>query len=549
MDLKKAKDIFGFKGTFTEEELKKKFYELMKENHPDRHMNESNKNIEEYDDRAKEINEAKEILEKHAIKSNDKNNNLTSDNELNMYDIDSIIEVIKKRTPKQNNNIILYNILDSYYTECEDPKLNEIVKKLIEKYKTKLNGNEVNDKNIIINFKETLKQYYKNYIFNYLQQNPIPTFIIEENILDYDCDCETFYKKIKNCINKINIDINKIIEPIKNKEHYDRLRNKVNDILKSLKSTLKESEITKQQYNKLIDIYSNIVQSLYEKYERNYYRLTLLITLTSSNPNNYETKKNIKQAQNDALELPEEEIIKIYYQTINKLDSKLKNKNDIEKKLNERYELRDLNTPEEKSKARNLYYKILKMLREKNCPIEMILLFNDINFINIDLEEKKVSKFRKVFMRKIKEEPIVCFTKYHSNKLYIAEKKPILNGSKFFYDIRPNINRTLCPSSIFKKIYINIDDFIEQSIFLGEQVYYNYEYERICLLYHNINAGKILCLNENSEFEIIDDIVLKEYHTYKNKHLNIYKDKEYLKYKILKFIQGEQLDNYKKQTR
>ena len=539
MDLKNALEIMGLKAPLTEQQFKKKLRELLRIYHPDHNTKEKQEESEKI---TKKILEAKEVIENYFENQKQFSDALNYDG-VGYQDIEKIFKAQKQEKDK------FRNILNSYYIPCKYNSLSVTVKKLIEQYETRITGNQNQNQILLRDFLEELKTIYINFINQHMKIFHIPDFIINEYKFNYYCDCKELVSQLEKCTNKLEKDIDKIIEPIKEKEHYNILSKEINKIKSTLQSAFREQEITKKQYEKLLEIYNNKIQLLYDEYERKYYRLILLITLTSSNPNNYETKKNIKQAQNDALELPEEEIIKIYYQTINKLDSKLKNKNDIEKKINERYELRDLNTPEEKSKARNLYYKILKMLREKNCPLEMILLFNDINFINIDLEEKKVSKFRKVFMRKIKEEPIVCFTKYHSNKLYIAEKKPILNGNKFFYDIRPNINRTLCPSSIFKRMYINIDDFIEQSIFLGEQVYYNYEYEHICLLYHNINAGKILCLNENSEFEIIDDIVLKEYHTYKNKHLNIYKDKEYLKYKILKFIQGEQLDNNKKQTR
>ena len=69
------------------------------------------------------------------------------------------------------------------------------------------------------------------------------------------------------------------------------------------------------------------------------------------------------------------------------------------------------------------------------------------------------------------------------------------------------------------------------------------------MLYYDDESKKILCLNEEQKFELIDDWILKEYNSYDNKFLNIYKDKEYLKYKILESHLEEELTNDRRSKR
>ena len=546
MNLKKAKEILGIKGPFTVEELRKKRLELIKYYHPDRYPQDSIKQ-EEANRISKEINEAYDILKKYAIKSNDEKNNSANNETSNVDDVDSLMNAVKKEQHQSKANFEnAYNILTSYITKSDNSDLNKKVKITYDKYVTKLTGNKEYDQNIIISFKEELKQVYQNYISKYIQFAPIPKFIIEKIKLNYDCDCNEFcsefHSKYEECINEMNMDIEKKFESIKNKEHYESIKKNINSIIDTLKTTLQEYEITKKQYEKLLEIYNNKIQLLYDEYERKYYRLILPILLTSNNPNNYETQKNLTKIKKTVFEISEEDAMIAYYQMNSKLDPKLKNTKNIRNKIEERYKMRCFDNIEEKSKAHKLYIKIINLLSNNDCPFEIILMLNNIDFINLELEEKLLTKYEKIFMKEPQLEQTIFFERKNPIKIHIVEKQPAVSDNTLFYRFKMNINTIVSYlQSKFNKKYITIDEFASGYRFIGKQL--DYDYGSLYLLYYDDESKKILCLNEEQKFELIDDWILKEYNSYDNKFLNIYKDKEYLKYKILESHLEEELTN------
>ena len=70
MTLDKALLVFGIKRNYTEEQLKKRYRELVKENHPDYHMNAPEEEQIEYNRKLQEINEAYNILTKSLHQNN-----------------------------------------------------------------------------------------------------------------------------------------------------------------------------------------------------------------------------------------------------------------------------------------------------------------------------------------------------------------------------------------------------------------------------------------------------------------------------------------------
>ena len=552
MDLKRAKEILGIKGPFTEEELRKKRLELIKYYHPDRYPQDSIKQ-EEANRISKEINEAYDILKKYAIKNNDEKNNSANNETSNVDDVDSLMNAVKKEQHQSKVNFEnAYNILTSYITKSDNSDLNKEVKIMYDKYVTKLTGNKEYDQNIIINFKEELKQVYQNYISKYIQFAPIPKFIIERIKLNYDCDCNEFcsefHSKYEECINEMNMDIEKKFESIKNKEHYESIKKNINSIIDTLKATLQEYEITKKQYEKLLEIYNNKIQLLYDEYERKYYRLILPILLTSNNPNNYETQKNLTKIKKTVFEISEEDAMKAYYQMTLKLDPKLKNTKNIRNKIEERYKRSHFDNIEEKSKAHKLYNKIIDLLSNNDCPFEIILMLNNIDFINLELEEKLLTKYEKIFMKEPQPEQTIFWERKNPTKIHVVEKQSEVSNNTIFYRFKMNINTIVSYlQSKFNKKYITIDEFASGYRFIGKQL--DYDYGSLYLLYYDDESKKILCLNEEQKFELIDDWILKEYNSYDNKFLNIYKDKEYLKYKILESHLEEELTNDRRSKR
>ena len=74
ISLSQALSIFGLSNNYTEEDLKKKYRELMKENHPDYHMNASQEEYEQYNRKTQDINEAYEVLKRNLNRSTNRTN-------------------------------------------------------------------------------------------------------------------------------------------------------------------------------------------------------------------------------------------------------------------------------------------------------------------------------------------------------------------------------------------------------------------------------------------------------------------------------------------
>ena len=68
MTFSKALSIFGIKNNYTEDELKKRYHELVKLYHPDYHMNTTEEKKEEYNRKTQDINEAYDVLKKNLNK-------------------------------------------------------------------------------------------------------------------------------------------------------------------------------------------------------------------------------------------------------------------------------------------------------------------------------------------------------------------------------------------------------------------------------------------------------------------------------------------------
>ena len=528
MELKRALTIFSMKKIPTSNELKREYRKIIKQYHPDHHMKNSEEELENLKTKTQEINEAYEVLKKHAIKENDKITESDDTEEIN---------IIFNKLKQEKQTFI--NILNTYYTKCENKVLMSSVEKLITECEKKLNSTKQNNQQVIVYFKAKLKEIYIYIQQSYIKANPIPNFLLRKIKFNYDCDCANFYSQLQQCSKKIDSDISKIIKPYEQKEHYPVLKEKINKELNELKNILSNSEITQTQYQELIYIYENKIQILYEEYERKYQRFVLI--LSKSKENDEETNKIYNNARKIALESSEEDIIKLFNKMYAKEDKNNKDKELLYEKINKLY----LKESEKKgtSQLNELFLISLKLITIKDCPPEIMLILSELNFKNPKQEIDTLKKYKRLFLKKELTKEVLCINKINPKDINIAKKISTINNSINYYKIKKGWNKAnIYPEIIFNSMYTKIEDFLNQSTFIGcSTTYGNYQ---IKLLYYNFKNGKILGINEDNEFEIFDNSIQEEFDFYQDEKLKIYQSEDYLQYKINKSINSKNgLDN------
>lgn len=92
MDFNKAIRILALTSNFTEEELRKAYRRLISKYHPDKYVSKSEKERKEAEEKAKEINTAKEFLENYK-----KENNRNSKQNSNTYKPNDAVEVLLRK--------------------------------------------------------------------------------------------------------------------------------------------------------------------------------------------------------------------------------------------------------------------------------------------------------------------------------------------------------------------------------------------------------------------------------------------------------------------
>ena len=516
MNLKKALSILELEKIPTEEELKKQYRKLIKKCHPDRHSKESTEEQERITTKSQDLNNAHEFLKKY-IK--------TMNVELSESGYDEISILFKKNNREKQAYI---NILNTYYTKCEDEALMSNVKELIKECGKRINGNNLNNQQVIIYFKERLKQIYINFIKLYIKLNHFPKFIIKKYNFNYDCDCANIYSQLQQCIKIIDTDIYKIIEPIKQKEHYKILKDQINEILKELKFGLTNIEISKDEYQELLHIYKKKIESIYEEYERKYYRFILIISKTADEEEK-KTHKIYKNAKKIVLETSENEIKKLFNKMYSHQEKKHKDKELLYKRINELY----LQHADGKNslQVNELYLLASKLILSNNCPPEIKIIIGELSFENPQQELNELKRYEKIFLKEETLKEILYINKINPQDINLAKKISILSNDMNFYELKQDSNKKIIyPELMFNSIYTTIEKFLYQSTFIGLSTLNN-DYQ-IKLLYFNLETGKILGINEYNEFEIFDDSIQKEYDFYQDDKLRIYQNKEYLEYKM-----------------
>lgn len=185
MSIENARTIleFDLDTILTIEMITKRYRELMKKYHPDRHFNSSETELEEYTKKSIDINNAYDFLKQN---------------------IDRVNKTTKSRTYEEDDVVFFMNkartmsILRRYFSDSVDSKLKNEVINLYSKcnIENAKNTKELKDSfNMFINLLSVL---YKNEETRYRLANRIPKSFKYE--LDYDTDVDTFLRRLNNML-------------------------------------------------------------------------------------------------------------------------------------------------------------------------------------------------------------------------------------------------------------------------------------------------------------------------------------------------------------
>ena len=407
MTFSKALSIFGIKNNYTEDELKKRYHELVKLYHPDYHMNTTEEKQEEYNRKTQDINEAYDVLKKNLNKrptyTYENASTYWSRQNYNGYgyyrqdDANLIFEMkeVKKK-------------ISSYFKPCPAEKLKLQVSNLILDYIMKV-GNSENPNLTFINFKIDLEKKYRNYIDIYFQKHKIPEFLIYVYKFNYDCDCSKLFKQIKDCEQRIEYDLSKIIKKFKFHDYFKILETKI------LEEKVKTRErinynTTNEEYLNVLKNYENTVNKMIVEYNRRYALDRLSIQLDKKVKKYlYDNIKEIVLKSNDdeltelLIEAIEESKLQKDLKTIDKIreSSETKETEFEEEKSSRIPNARENIYNELKKKYLNsnpgveivskLFIKAVTLLYSEKCTLKIAKDINDLTFENPQEEYEKLS--------------------------------------------------------------------------------------------------------------------------------------------------------------
>lgn len=400
MTVSKALSIFGLKSNYNEAELKKKYRELVKKNHPDYHMNAPISEQEEYKRRTQDINEAYEVLKKNLTKDTKKHTSKKSGTHHNWQNSQSSSTQSKNETKLTKEKITAINTIKSYYKKCDAKKLMEQIKDLIDNYILKIQiSNNINI--TIINFKIDLEQTYRNYILLYCQKHHIPYFIMKNKKFDYDCDCSKLFGQIKDCERIISIDISKIIRKHQHHEHFKILEKQILKERKLLKEKI-TYDTKEDEYLKLLDEYDEKIDKLIAEYSIKYIEFKFALNKLSHQLDrkiiNFlhkhineivlkSTKEELLEILKDAIEESKKEINK----EIPPKQAETKVRETIYTELKKKY----LNIPpyyQNMDIINKLFMKACELLYSEDCTLKIAYEIKELTFMNPEEEYDRLIK-------------------------------------------------------------------------------------------------------------------------------------------------------------
>lgn len=388
MSIANARIILGFDldTILTIEMITKRYRELIKQYHPDKHASSSEIELKEYNQKTIDINNAYDYLKQHI----DRVNKTTKSNDFDMGD--DVIFFMNKARAMSN--------LRKYFESASDSKLKNDVVNLYNKCNIENATNNEELRRALDMFYGLITVTYRNEETRYRLANKIPNSFKYE--LDYNTDVDTFLTRLNGMKKARNVYINNALDKIVSNnlcyEDYSFSKSFL-ELREYYKSILESSNLTSEEEREIFRTFKTKVKGIsnyFEKHRKEYLALVRSVRKID--------KSFVSEEENSDL------IEQIDSSIINKSFTSTKMK--IEKRINEYKSIKStitklkltltakykglllvLNPDKDKDKissAINTYEKIIKLLdraKTGEFSAENLKVLENISFTDEDKDK------------------------------------------------------------------------------------------------------------------------------------------------------------------
>lgn len=265
MSIANARIILGFDldTILTIEMITKRYRELIKQYHPDKHASSSEIELKEYNQKTIDINNAYDYLKQHI----DRVNKTTKSNDFDMGD--DVIFFMNKARAMSN--------LRKYFESASDSKLKNDVVNLYNKCNIENATNNEELKRALDMFYGLITVTYRNEETRYRLANKIPNSFKYE--LDYNTDVDTFLTRLNGMKKARNVYINNALDKIVSNNLCDEdysFSKSFLELREYYKSILENSNLTSEEEREIFRTFKTKVKGIsnyFEKHRKEYLAL------------------------------------------------------------------------------------------------------------------------------------------------------------------------------------------------------------------------------------------------------------------------------------
>lgn len=265
MSIANARIILGFDldTILTIEMITKRYRELIKQYHPDKHASSSETELKEYNQKTIDINNAYDYLKQHI----DRVNKTTKSNDFDMGD--DVIFFMNKARAMSN--------LRKYFESASDSKLKNDVVNLYNKCNIENATNNEELRRALDMFYGLITVTYRNEETRYRLANKIPNSFKYE--LDYNTDVDTFLTRLNGMKKARNVYINNALDKIVSNNLCDEdysFSKSFLELREYYKSILESSNLTSEEEREIFRTFKTKVKGIsnyFEKHRKEYLAL------------------------------------------------------------------------------------------------------------------------------------------------------------------------------------------------------------------------------------------------------------------------------------